>query len=308
MLYYNCKFSGVPALIRRLCVLFCLLSPALMAAPLNVVASIRPLQLIADSLVEGLGETTALIPAGSSPHHFALKPSQLKLIQNADLVLWVGPSLEPFLDRPLSSRKTLQLRWIEHEAGEHKDEAHSHAGHDHAGEDPHVWLDPDAAMGYAQRLKTMLLDLRPHDSVVIEANFQRFKEALAQADAENRDNLTPLLTVGFVVFHDAFNRLVSHYGLNQVAYLTLEPGLPPGARKTAEIRRLLSSGEARCIFIEPQFEAALINRLIADLPVASVTLDPLASDLDSALGYPGFLRHLGEAIRQCLGENNINPK
>lgn len=290
-------------MIRILGLLFCMLSPTLLAAPLQVVASIRPLQLIADSLVAGVGETSALIPAGSSPHHFTLRPSQLRLIQSADLVLWVGPALEPFLQRPLVSSQTRQLRWLQEsdEAyADHAHEGHGHAGHSHHGEDPHIWLDPEAVLEYAQRLHAALLLLRPDAKSLLEQNYQRFQSELARADAANMTQLAPLKQAGFIVFHDAFNRLVGHYGLNQVAYLTLEPGLPPGARKTAEIRQLLRSGDARCIFIEPQFEAALIERLIVDLPVASVSLDPLASDLPEGTDYPQFLLHLGEKFRTCL--------
>ncbi|MFW1677388.1 zinc ABC transporter substrate-binding protein [Pontibacter sp. JAM-7] len=263
-------------------------------------ASIRPVQLIADSLLLEVGQSEVLVPAGSSPHHFSLKPSQLKALYRADLVVWIGPSLEPFLQRPLQTSSALQLQWLHDEAIDQIHEHDAGDGHQHAGLDPHIWLDPDAVLTFAARLRQQLQQLRPAQAEKIEQNYQRFVATLSEADEYNRVLLQPLRNVGFVVFHDAFSRLVAHYGLNQVAYLAVEPGMPPGARKTAAIRRLLRSGDARCIFVEPQFEAGLITRLIDGLTVTTATLDPLASDLAPEADYAVYLQQLGQRLQHCL--------
>lgn len=131
------------------------LSPAL-AAP-KVVASIKPVQSLVAAVMDGVGEPAVIVDGAASPHTFALKPSTAKLIANADVVFWVGPELEPFLEKPLETlgekaeavelseapgvnklpvREDANFEPHHHgdEEGEAGHEGHEHAGHDHAAE------------------------------------------------------------------------------------------------------------------------------------------------------------------------------
>lgn len=131
------------------------LSPAL-AAP-KVVASIKPVQSLVAAVMDGVGEPSVIVDGAASPHTFALKPSTAKLIANADVVFWVGPELEPFLEKPLETlgekaeaielseapgvtklpvREDANFEPHHHgdEEGEAGHEGHDHAGHDHAAE------------------------------------------------------------------------------------------------------------------------------------------------------------------------------
>lgn len=81
-------------------------SSQLMAKEFNVVTSVKPLQLIVQELTQGVTTPHVLLPAGASPHDYALKPSDVKKIHDADLVIWVGPELETFMARMLSNDVT----------------------------------------------------------------------------------------------------------------------------------------------------------------------------------------------------------
>ena len=72
-------------------------------ADLKVVASIKPIHSLASYLMDGIGKPDLIVDGYSSPHGFALKPSHAKMLQNADLVFWVGEDLENFLEKPLKS-------------------------------------------------------------------------------------------------------------------------------------------------------------------------------------------------------------
>src|SRR5699024_2027701 len=67
-----------------------------------VVTSINPLAFISAALTDGVTETKVLLPEGASPHNYALKPSALKLLTGAELVIWVGPDMESFLIKTLA--------------------------------------------------------------------------------------------------------------------------------------------------------------------------------------------------------------
>ena len=76
-------------------------SPA--KAETKVVASIKPIHSLASYLMDGIGKPGLIVDGYASPHGFALKPSHAKMLQEADLIFWVGEDLENFLEKPLGS-------------------------------------------------------------------------------------------------------------------------------------------------------------------------------------------------------------
>ncbi len=72
-------------------------------AEIKVVASIKPIHSLASYLMDGVGKPDLIVDGYASPHGFAMKPSHAKMLQNADLIFWVGEDLESFLEKPLSS-------------------------------------------------------------------------------------------------------------------------------------------------------------------------------------------------------------
>ena len=72
-------------------------------ADVKVVTSIKPLHSLASYLMDGVGKPDLIVDGYASPHGFSMKPSHAKMLQNADLIFWVGEDLENFLEKPLSS-------------------------------------------------------------------------------------------------------------------------------------------------------------------------------------------------------------
>ena len=72
-------------------------------ADTKVVASIKPIHSLASYLMDGIGKPDLKVDGYASPHGFALKPSHAKMLQEADIVFWVGEDLENFLEKPLGS-------------------------------------------------------------------------------------------------------------------------------------------------------------------------------------------------------------
>ncbi len=72
-------------------------------AEIKVVASIKPIHSLASYLMDGVAKPDLIVDGYASPHGFAMKPSHAKMLQNADLIFWVGEDLENFLEKPLNS-------------------------------------------------------------------------------------------------------------------------------------------------------------------------------------------------------------
>ena len=72
-------------------------------ADIKVVASIKPIHSLASYLMDGIAKPDLIVDGYASPHGFPLKPSHAKMLQNADIVFWVGEDVENFLEKPLDS-------------------------------------------------------------------------------------------------------------------------------------------------------------------------------------------------------------
>ena len=121
-------------------------------ADIKVVASIKPIHSLASYLMDGVGKPDLIVDGYASPHGFAMKPSHAKMLQNADLIFWVGEDLESFLKKPLNSiaRKAEKIELMEikglnklefrernifeehddHGHDDHKEHAHKENKHD----------------------------------------------------------------------------------------------------------------------------------------------------------------------------------
>ena len=117
-------------------------------AKINVVASVKPVHSLVAAVMEGIGAPVLIVKGTASPHTYALKPSQAEQIEKADLVFWMGHSLETFLEKPLESLaskamvvelmdshglKKLEMR----EGGGFDEHDHDEGGHKEHDEDGH---------------------------------------------------------------------------------------------------------------------------------------------------------------------------
>ncbi|WP_052480842.1 zinc ABC transporter substrate-binding protein [Gilvimarinus agarilyticus] len=278
------------------------------AQPLEVVVSIKPLAMIAERIVGDDAKVHTILPAGVSPHEFALRVSDMRLINDADLAFWVGPELEGFLQKPfaaLPAAKVLtagnlgSIHWPTPSPGQHDhDSEHSHT-HSHAeGRDPHIWLNPDNAMVLARALAVQLGQVRPGSADIYSERAEQFSRDIAALDERLRQQLAPVKDQGFAVYHDGYRHLVAHYQLNQVDYVTLTPERRPGARHLYELEEHLKH-EAVCLFVEPYADTSAASTLASRVGLRTGVLDPLAS-ATSLLSYQDLMAGLATALVGCL--------
>ncbi|MEB7588199.1 zinc ABC transporter substrate-binding protein ZnuA [Serratia rubidaea] len=293
------------------------------SATAAVVTSIRPLGFIASAIADGVTETEVLLPNGASPHDFALRPSDLRRLRSADLVVWVGPDLEAFLSKPLQpidAQKQLSVAALpavkpllqkdaegghDHEGhGDEHEHEHEHEhdhGHHHGEYNMHLWLSPEMAKVTAIAIHDRLLELMPQNKDKLDANLRQFENLLTQTDKNVGKMLTPVQGKGYFVFHDAYGYFEKHYGLSPLGHFTVNPEIQPGAQRLHQIRTQLVEQKAVCVFAEPQFRPAVINAVAKGTKVRSGTLDPLGSGI--ALGkdsYGNFLTALSNQYVSCL--------
>ena len=314
------------ALVTITVILFANSTNALSGPAPKVTVSIAPIHSIAAFIMDGVAKPELLLPASASPHDFALKPSQADLLSTSELVIWVGPQLEVFLEKPLSTivadsklmtlvdlPKITLLEPRDDEAfveGKDHDHYHDHKhGHDdHGSIDPHIWLSLANSKVIAQSIAEQLSLMDPQNSELYRKNLNLFLAKTEQTSVKIKDKLSPLSNSAFLVYHDAYHYFEDEYGLNAAGAFSLNPEIRPGARKLKDLAEKLVTQNIRCIFSEPQFDTKPIDLLMAensDLKINTAVLDPLGSAIEAGPNhYFTTIETMGDAFAGCLSDTN----
>jgi zinc transport system substrate-binding protein len=269
-----------------------------MAKPL-VVASINPLGLIAREIAGSQAEVQILIPVTASHHDHPLKVSDHNLLRSADLVVWVGPELESFLQKPLANLPREKVLSVYQLSGLFWPAEDLHAGEHHHERDPHLWLDPRNAVLMAKVLSEKLVHLDPTNAIVYRSNLQAFALRMMQLDVKLEQVLKPVSRRGFAVYHEGYSHFVGHYGLRQLNYVTFTPEQKPGARHMTELRQQLAK-DGKCLFLEPYNDMTSARELARELNLKIGSLDPLGGQ--NTTSYTQLMEQLAAAFVACLGD------
>lgn len=300
----------------RFLVIFLLVFSSFAYADVRVLTSIRPLQLIAAAVQDGVGTPEVLLPPGASPHNYALRPSDVRRVADADLLYWIGPDMESFLPRVLKSRTspTVAVQEIAGLSLRHFGEGHEHAHeqggdsdeHDHDHQpgslDAHLWLLPANARVIAGRMAADLSAADPANSAGYQANLNAFSERLNALDQRLKQRVAGVAGKPYFVFHEAFDYFESAYGLKHTGVFSIASEVQPGAQHVAAMRERLQEAGPTCVFSEPPLRPRLVSTLSEGLPVRLAELDALGGKdipLD-AQGYERLLENLGDELAGCL--------
>ena len=295
------------------------------AAP-AVVASIKPVHALVAGVMGEAGMPRLIVDGVASPHTYQMRPSDAAALRNADLVVWVGGTMETFLARPIASLGTdaevvtlqhatgMQLLpyregglWKAgpHEAGE-TENSHGRARGDDQGHhrlDTHIWLNPANARRTVEAVAAALARIHPEGAAAYRRNADTMQARITALESTLRQRLEPVRSRAFVVFHDGYQYFERAFGLNGIGAVTLGPARLPGAKRLASLRRALVEREVRCVFTEPQFEPRLVETVIERTAVRTAVLDPLGADVAAGSNaWFVILRRMGDTIAECLGD------
>lgn len=306
---------------RRLFTLFIVLSASLLTissaqAEVRVLTSIKPLQLIAAAVQDGVGEPEVLLPPGASPHHYALRPSDVRRVQEANLLYWIGPDMEGFLPRVLKNRTLpvvavqslpgMHLRHFGADSASHEEdheEDHDEHDHDHrpGSLDAHLWLSSVNARVIAAKMAVDLSGADPANAARYDSNAKAFAARLDAMDTRIKGRVAGIAGKPYFVFHEAFDYFEDAYGLKHAGVFSVAAEVQPGAQHVAAMRARLTEMGKTCVFSEPPLRPRLAETLTAGLPAKLAELDALGSNTPvTATGYELLLNKLGDDLVGCL--------
>ena len=293
-------------------ILLILMVPSPLASVPQVVVTIKPIHALVSGVMEGVGTPYLLLSGGESPHHYSLHPSQMRQLHAATLVIWVGPIMETFLDKTITtlSHKTQIVRLIEipHltllkvREGQVWETHHHTESHTNDFEiDPHIWLSPDNAKILVQTIAQTLIQIDANNATHYATNATHLVERLEQLDHSLNQQLTLFNKIPYLVFHDAYQYFEHHYRLNTKGAIRVSPEIQMSVKRLHQLRTRLKQQQIRCVFSEPQFESALVGTLIESTSIQRGILDPLGTELQAGTeSYFTLLRNLASSLQHCF--------
>ena len=186
---------------------------------------------------------------------------------------------------------------------DHDDHAHDDHAHQHGEMDAHIWLSPANARIIADAMASTLADVDPDQAEQYAANAGRFAERLDAVEAEIEAILEPVRGRPFIVFHDAYHYFERDFDFYAAGAIHLNPEVPPGAARVAEIQARIGALDAACVFAEPQFQPRVVQTVIEGSDAETGVLDPLGTEISLGPdGYPELLLALANSLADCLAD------
>lgn len=248
---------------------------AIASAAVTVLPSTQALALV---VKEVTGEVyTPLVPASVSPHDFSLKPSHIRRLQKAQLIVWLGPELEPYLAK-MMSRIPSHKQFIINQ------------GRLPLAYGEHPWTSPEY-------LRQGMLQLSQH--LDTPWNSDLWLQQMFELNTQLQDHTRKLLknNQGYVVYHDGIGGFERYFGVHHIASFTNADDQPPGAKRLAAIAQLAKNQQVACVLIDHEVKPKLIDAVIGP-KVERITIDILAAKATSLTSY---ITKLQQAVLSCGG-------
>lgn len=286
----------------------------------RVVTDIPPVGSLVARVMEGVGAPHVLVTSGASAHHFNLRPSDVKKLSQADLIVWVDEGLTPWLEEAMEtvapSTDAIALNevdgitlWEFREnalfAGHADDDDHDHKAHSHddghEAHDPHTWLDPVNAALWVPVIADRLAQIDPGNAAAYRANAEATLRALEALILEIEGKFAAP-SGAFFVYHDAFQYFERRFGVVAAGSISAGDAARPGAARIEALRDVARGGNIVCVFSEPQYSVDLIAPIFEGQSVKHAVLDPLGASLPVDGDHYGILlRTIADQIADCTG-------
>ena len=290
----------------------------------GVITTIQPINALVNAVIGNTGGSTSLIPSEVSPHEFKLKPSDVKSLQDGNIIFYISSHLESSITKVFKNLpKNIKIVNLMEETGvnhlairdneewerhDHHDDHDKHAKKDdhhddHEKEDDvHIWLDPDNAIKIIQKVNKELSLLFPENSQIYNKNATDIINKITELKREIKEELLSIKDKPYIVFHDAYQYFEKVFGLNAVGSIALEDDVATSPKQISYIRNKIIKSNVSCVFQEPQFDSKLVKTVVEGTDAKIGTLDPLGVDIANKKDfYLQLIRNMSKSLKECLG-------
>jgi len=275
----------------------------------NVVVSIKPIHSIVTALMEGVSRPQLLLESSDSAHTFHLKPSQLNLLSNADLVITIGDGFETGLKKTLRNIKIGSHIIVSEIDGLHlyhfrnpdTNEMNKDEKDEHTDNDLHLWLDIDNMQKTAQYINEQLIKIDPNNSNTYETNLVKIHSRLNKLKSELQQQLAPFRSERYAIFSDTLQYFEKSFHFQKPVIITPYHGARLSIHRTLEARNKMKDLKIKCLLYGPENTSKKVNVLSEGLPIKALRIDILGAKLNAGSDqYFNLMEGLSSQLVECL--------
>ena len=283
----------------------------------SVVVSIKPVHSIVTALMSGIAEPQLLLKSNNSAHTFHLKPSQIRMLANADLVIIISEDFEAGLRKAIKNIEDDSLFQItslnnlnihksrsgilyskEHEGHE------GHEGHEEHEEniyDLHLWLDIDNTKLIAKHINKLLIKIDPINEVKYNNNFIELTHNLRELKIYLEKETAPFLTSQFAVLSDTTQYFEKSMNLIRPVIITPYHGARLSINRTLEAKETMSDLSVSCLLYGQEVKPNQISVLSEGLSLNTFEIDIIGTKYQAGYSqYFNLMKSISSQFASCL--------
>ncbi len=289
---------------------------------LKIVATIYPLAEFSSRIVGNNASVTQLLPPGSEPHHWEPSPVDMKRIYDAQVFIYHGAGMEPWVEKILPTLQDRKIKIVkatekadlltfaeEENLGVTKFLGSSSSGgeHNHGDEDgvdPHAWLDPVQAKSIVSYIAQEIAAVDKVNSDCYRRNAQAVLDELEQIHQEYSTAVSQFQKHDLVVSHAAFGYLANRYELCQIPILGLTPEQEPDAATMARVIDFTRKQHIKYIFFEAMVSPRVAETIARETGAKTLVFHPIGALTEEedkeGLDYFDLMRQNLENLKKAL--------
>jgi zinc transport system substrate-binding protein len=277
----------------------------------NIVVTIKPLYSLVAHLTEGIDKPTLLLKNLQTPHQYNVRPSERRLLSKADIIIWLGPELEPQLSKIIQQpdddtivisaiqAKNLKLlnKRSRHSHDKHQTESMEHK--DINTLDPHIWLSAHNAVQISKYISERLIAQNPKNTRRYQSNLHLLLNKIEQTKKTIKtiinDNEQP-----FIAMHDAFQYFENEYGLNYIDSISNNHETGTSLKHMQQIKDQIDKKHIQCLVYQPP-KPSIIDKLTKQTTIKAAELDPLGHHVKTDKNaWFEIMKNMSTRFNTCL--------
>ncbi len=302
----------------RIFLIFFFISTNVLAAP-NIVVSIKPIHSIVSNITQGVTVPKLLIKDKQSVHHFHLQPLQMSLLEKADLIIFVHPSIEEGIAKTLDNI-SMQRKFyaVEHSILKHHEETHQgfldkllaliqplkeqkgiHYHPSHA--DYHVWLDIEIMQKFATRLTNKLILIDAKNRSTYQKNLSKLNKKLDALKLQIKKQLMVYQKKPIISYSNSFEHFIKANKLNKITTVVNNHEQKPSAKNILDARKVIRSKHVKCLISGIEITPKRINTIVEYFNIKHQKVDIVGFNYPAnTTHYFALMRNITEIFEQCL--------
>ena len=265
--------------------------PTGLAASVKVVATLPILKEFAEQVGREHVEVQSLITGLESEHSYSPKPSDLRSLGEAHLLLEVGLGLEVWVSGLVKNAANPHLRVITTSQGVGLIRDHTVAAGLSGSGNPHIWLDPENAKVMVRHIADGLIAVNPEHKQDYLKNLADYLRRLDQAQKTLQERVAGLQDKRIITHHPAWPYFARRFGFQIEGTIIQQAGTEPTAAHLAELARLVMTNKIKVIVSEPQLNQKIVEALAGETGARVVVLSPLPGTIRGTDSYLSLLEY-----------------